>query len=305
MAQLPVPDAGGAMIKKQLPGHIAAALAGAGGDADSAGQPWAGRQLPGQEKYHNFDADDGATDPAFAAALSALAGGDGTEAEVVASLAHARVFIPIVAQLVEETAGAHGVSADKESDMALVTLQGPDGRRALPVFSHVDALTRWHPHARPVAVYAARAALSAVAEEAQLLVLDPGSQRPFVVRRPAMWALAQQRPWQPSYDDPAVTRVLERSVAALNHPAIVAISAEAGQGIESLWDTKAEPSGRLVHGGGTGPELCVTITLVPGLDQQGINGVLAAVQELWAASEVFAEAVDSVQIKLKHPQPRR
>ena len=46
--------------------------------------------------------------------------------------------------------------------------------------------------ARPVAVYAARAALSAVAEGAELMVLDPGSEVTFVVRRPGLWALAQQ-----------------------------------------------------------------------------------------------------------------
>lgn len=300
MTELPKEE----LPKKALPGHIAAALAGAGGTTDSAGQPWAGRDLPAQEKYHNFDTDDGAMDPGYAAALAALASGDGTEAQVVASLAHARVFVPIVAQLAEQTIGENGLASDKESDMALVTLQGPDGRRALPAFSHAEALTRWHPEARPVAVYAARAALSAVAEEAQLLVVDPGSQRPFVVRRPAMWALAQQRDWRPSYADPVVAEVLELSLAALNHPLVAGISASAGQGIGSQWDTAADPSGRLVAGGGTGPELCVTLTLLPGLDQLAINGLLARLQDFWAANEDFAHAVDSVQIRLRSRDPQ-
>lgn len=290
--------------KKALPGHIAAALAGAGGATDSAGQPWAGRDLPAQEKYHNFDTDDGAMDPGYAAALAALASGDGTEAQVVASLAHARVFIPIVAQLAEQTIGENGLASDKESDMALVTLQGPDGRRALPAFSHAEALTRWHPEARPVAVYAARAALSAVAEEAQLLVVDPGSQRPFVVRRPAMWALAQQQNWRPSYADPVVAEVLELSRAALEHPLVAGISADAGQGIGSRWDAAGDHPGRLVPGGGTGPELCVTLTLLPGLDQAAVNDVLARLQEFWAANEHFAQAVDSVQIRLRSRDPQ-
>ncbi|MEO6531447.1 MAG: SseB family protein [Specibacter sp.] len=292
------------MPKKQLPGHIAQALAGAGGSTDSAGQPWAGRDLPAQEKYHNFDTDDGAMDPRFAAAIEALASGDGSEAQVIASLAEARVFIPIVAQLAEQTVGENGLVSDKESDMALVTLQGPDGRRVLPAFTHADALTTWHPQARPVAVYAARAALSAVAEEAQLMVLDPGSQRPFVIRRPAMWALAQQKTWLPSYTDAAVQNILVQSVSALGNSAVVDISATAGQGIESQWGSSATSDGRLVRGGGTGPELCVTITLLPGLDQQGVNGVLSQLQEFWAADEYFAQAVDSIQIRLRHPHPR-
>lgn len=289
--------------KKHLPGHIAAALAGAGGTTDSAGQAWAGRNLPAQEKYHNFDTDDGAMDAAYSGALAALAAGDGTEAAVVAALAQARVFIPIVAQLAEQVIGENGLASDKESDMALVTLQGPDGRRVLPAFTHADALTKWHPEARPVAVYAARAALSAVAEEAALMVLDPGSQRPFVVRRPAMWALAQQQDWLPSYADPSIVAVLEQSLLDLGHPSVVDISASAGQGIQSQWDTDTVPSGRTVSGGGTGPELCVTLTLLPGLDQPAVNGVLEHLQNFWAANERFAQAVDSVQIRLRHPQP--
>ena len=43
--------------------------------------------------------------------------------------------------------------------MALVTLKAPDGRLAMPVFTSAAALAAWHPEARPVAVYAARAAL--------------------------------------------------------------------------------------------------------------------------------------------------
>ncbi|WP_240629972.1 SseB family protein [Specibacter cremeus] len=287
--------------RRELPGHIAAALAGAGGATDSAGRPWAGRDLPAGEKYHNFDADDGGTDAAYQAAVRRLVAGTGTEHDVVAALATARVFIPIVAQLAEQETGANGLAADKESDMALVTLRAPDGRRALPAFTSAAALAAWHPDARPVAVYAARAALSAVAEDAQLMVLDPGSPRPFVVRRPALWALAQQRGWVPSYADPAIGAVLAASVAAAGNPAIVGVSAAPGQGIQSLWDTNTEPSGRLVPGGGAGPELCVNLTLAPGLDQRSVNDIVAGLQDHWARNETFAATVDSVQIRLLDP----
>ncbi|WP_371130995.1 SseB family protein [Arthrobacter sp. SDTb3-6] len=289
--------------RKQLPGHIASALAGAGGSTDSAGQPWHGRTLPDGGTYHNFDADDGTADPSYTGAVERLLAGTGAEEEVVAALAQARVFIPIVAQLAEQTVGENGLVSDKESDMALVTLQAPDGRRALPAFTRADALTRWHPEARPVAVYAARAALSAVSEDAQLMVLDPGSARPFVVRRPAMWALAQQREWLPSYVDPAVRQVLEDSVAAVGNPAVLRIAAEAGPGVESLWDSGSSPAGHMVAGGGAGPELAVSITLAPGLDQSALNALLHALQGYWAGNEHFAQAVDSMQVRLHHPGP--
>ncbi|GAA4656116.1 SseB family protein [Arthrobacter cryoconiti] len=285
--------------KKTLPGHIAAALAGSGGATDSAGQPWAGRALPDGQKYHSFEADDGAADARYIGAVAQLVAGQGSEREVVAALAQARVFIPIIATLAEETVSANGLVSDKESDMALVTIQAPDGRRALPAFTNVSALADWHPQARPVAVYAARAALSAVAEEAQMLVLDPGSDQPFVVRRPAMWALAQQQDWLPSYLDTAVAAVLDASVAALGNSAVVSIFATPGPGIQAHWGEKNEPSRPPVCGGGAGPELEVKITLEPGLDQMALEAILATLQDIWARNEHFARVVDSVQIRLQ------
>lgn len=278
-------------VQRRLPGHIAAALAGAGGPADSAGQPWQGRRLPPEAKYHNFEDDGGGTDPVFAAALAALTAGGGDEASVVRSLAGVRVFVAIVAEVAE--AGVDGVdgvdlnslASDKESDMALVTVQAPDGRRALPVFSSVDALNRWHPQARPVAVYAPRAALAAVAEEAQLMVVDPGSEHPFVVRRPAVWALAQQREWIPSYSDQQVEAVLAGSLAAAGHPALLGITGRPGSA--------------------AGPELRVELTLAPGLDQAALNTLIGTLQDFWSRDGYFAESVDSVEIALRTGQPPR
>ncbi|WP_026554093.1 SseB family protein [Arthrobacter sp. 35W] len=288
---------------RELPGHIAAALAGAGGSTDSAGQPWAGRNLPAGESYHNFDDDDGSQDPAYAAALDALAAGTGTEAGVVAALAQARVFVPIVAQLAEAVVGPDGLASDKESDMALVTLQAPDGRTTLPVFSSAQALSDWHAEARPVAVYAARAALSAVSEQADLVVLDPGSARPFVLRRPAVWALAQQQEWVPSYADPEVAAALAQSKELVGDPALLSIAGTASTGIQTIWDNVMDPNGTAVQGGGAGPELVVDLTLAPGLDQAAVQHLLERLQGHWSTNDGFAQRVDSIQIRLTASEP--
>lgn len=290
--QSPQPAGNGA-VARQLPGHIAAALAGAGGATDSAGQPWAGRSLSGDDaKIHNFEDDDGAADAGYLAALAALVAGDGGEAGVVASLAAARVFVPILAQLAEEGEGAAGLHADKQADMALVTLKAPDGRTAMPVFTSAAALEAWHPQARPVAVYAARAALSAVAEGAELLVLDPGTELTFVVRRPAVWALAQQRPWTPSYDDPELGRSL--GSAAAGFPAVRRVEIHPGGGVSS-----AAADGRQLPGGGAGPELRVVLYLEDGLDAAGVQSIVAGLNTAWARNEMFAERVDSIEVKLQ------
>ena len=286
-----------ARASRPLPGHIVAALAGAGGPADSAGTPWAGRSLTGDDaRIHNFEDDDGAADPGYLAALAALLSGDGDEAAVVASLATARVFVPILATLAEEGEGAGGLQADKQADMALVTLKAPDGRTAMPVFTSAAALTAWHPEARPVAVYAARAALSAVAEHAELLVLDPGSEFTFVVRRPAVWALAQQRNWTPSYADPELARGLGE--AAVGFPAVRRVEIHPGGGVASL-----TADGSQVPGGGSGPELRVVLYLEEGLDAAGVQSIVSGVNIAWARNEEFAERVDSIEVKLQRAAP--
>ncbi|HEU4666415.1 MAG TPA: SseB family protein [Arthrobacter sp.] len=283
----------GTPAPRHLPGHIAAALAGAGGAADSAGQAWAGRSLAGDHaKIHNFGDDDGTADAGYQAAVAALREGTADEAGVVASLATARVFIPIVAQLAVEAEGAHGLNSDKQADMALVTLKAADGRTAMPAFTTTAALAAWHPEARPVAVYAARAALSAVAEGAELLVLDPGAEFTFVVRRPAVWALAQQHGWVPSYKDEELAAEM-RSAAAGFH-AVRTIKLVPGRGVAAR-----AADGTLVAGGGAGPELQVVLYLEDGLDAGGVQELVAGLQAHWSRNVLFGERVDSIEVKLR------
>lgn len=278
---------------RHLPGHIAAALAGAGGPADSAGRPWQGRSLAGDDaKIHNFEDDDGTADAGYLAAVAALRGGSGDEAAVIASLATARVFIPIIAQLAEESEGADGLVSDKQADMALVMLKAADGRTAMPAFTSAESLASWHPGARPVAVYAARAALSAVSEQAELLVLDPGADVTFVVRRPAVWALAKQRTWLPSYVDPEVAGAMAQ--AAAGFPAVRNIAFLPGAGVASTTGT-----GDTMPGGGAGPELQVVLYLEDGLDAAAVQELVARLQGAWSRNVLFGERVDSMEIKLR------
>ncbi|MGF9650133.1 SseB family protein [Pseudarthrobacter oxydans] len=279
--------------QRHLPGHIAAALAGAGGPADSAGQPWAGRSLAGDDaRIHNFEDDDGTADAGYLTAVAALRAGRGDEAAVVASLATARVFIPIVAQLAEEAEGQDGLQADKQADMALVTLKAADGRTAMPAFTCAEALAAWHAEARPVAVYAARAALSAVSEGAELLVLDPGAAVTFVVRRPAMWALAQQHDWIPSYTDDVLAGEMRR--AAAGFPAVRGLELLPGRGVAAQ-----TADGAVLAGGGAGPELQVVLYLEDGLDAAGVQQLVAGLQAEWSRNVLFGERVDSMEIKLR------
>lgn len=172
--------------------------------ADSAGQAWSGRTLHGT----GFDDDSGAADAALGAALADRSDEKGW----MAALAQARLIVPIVAAL-GEADESNGLTVEKSTDMAVVTLTAPDGQRALPVFTGVQALQRWDGTARPSPVTSAVAARAAISEQCDVMVLDLGSPDSVVVRSSMVWALAQAQQWLPAHEDPMVRTAIERATA--------------------------------------------------------------------------------------------
>ncbi|MFX4288135.1 SseB family protein [Janibacter sp. G349] len=234
------------------------------GGSDSAGVPWQGRELP----TGGFAGDTGEADPALRRALTSAG-----EAEVVEHLAAARLFVPVKAVATDTAEGEHGVVSDKEADMAVVLLEHPDGRTALPVFSSIADMTAFDTSARPVPVEAARAAQAAVGEQADLMVLDCASEHAFEVRASMVWALAQQRAWLPAHEDPfvadSVARVVARHDEVTDHD--LAAGVPDGQGV-----------------------LQVRLTLVPGLDEEGVRALVTAIAEALATDGELRARVDGL-----------
>lgn len=295
------------MSSRELPGHIAALLSrqqrDAGGrPADSAGITWEGRDLSGAgNPLHTFDGDDGRAEPRLEKARAALVAGDVDEAGFVDTLSGARLFVPVVTAAAEDTmsdhaqlagAGQHDMVGDKQADISLISIRAQDGRQTMPLFSSVETLTAWHPEARPVAAEAERAALAALAEGAELAVLDPGTELAFVLRRPALEALAQGRQWTPSYQDPEVVAALED---LLDHcPGVAQLQVRPGDGV-----AVATASGRPVMGGGSGPELSIGVVPHSGADPVDERLALASVQAVLEESQILRERADSVQVRLQ------
>ena len=73
-------------------------------------------------------------------------------------------------------------------------------------------MTRWDAAARPVPADGVRTALAAADDDTDLIVIDPGSETEFVLRRPAVWAIAQGTAWEPSFRSPEVFAGLQESV---------------------------------------------------------------------------------------------
>jgi hypothetical protein len=130
--------------------------------------------------------DTGDADPAVAAALAAYAAGQATPQAVLSAVAASRLLVPVVAVLAE--AGEDG--AEKETEMALPTLIGNDGRKAVIAFTSTATLRRWRPDARPVPVPAARLWPAVAAEHAAAVVIDVAGPVQLVIEGPLLASLA-------------------------------------------------------------------------------------------------------------------
>ena len=229
---------------------------------DSAGTPWTGRTLP----TGDFSGDDGAADPRLTTALTSDVADDQA---VVRAIASARLLVPIVAVRINQPA------SDQASDMALVTLTGPDGKRALPVFSSIATLAAWDATARPVPVQAGRAAVSAVAEGCDLMVLDPAGPVTYVVSRPVLWALGAGRDWCPAHEDDEVLAAIEGAVAA--EVDVVTFGAAPGHSAQ----------------------LQVTLMVREGLAAEPVRAVAQRVADALRASDVVRERVDGLELRVQ------
>ncbi|MES2093448.1 MAG: SseB family protein [Actinomycetota bacterium] len=238
--------------------------------SDSAGTPWAGRRF----EHGAASDDDGSAPAALTTALEAFRAGEVAESRVVDAVRGSRLLIPLVAR--------HGGAAPgaRSAELSIVTVAGPDGRVVMPVFSSVETMRRWKPLARPVPMDAVRVALAAASEGTELVVLDAASVSEFVIRRPALWAIAQSQPWTPSYLDDDIQA--EFRASAGSEPAVASVSLTAG-----------DPEARLA-----GPELEVVLAILPGLSAADVRALTGRLRTRWAESQVIAARVDSLVVRL-------
>ena len=163
-----------------------------------------------------FPGDDGTADPAVRAALAAYAAGRGSEHAALTALARSRLLVPVVAVLGE----AAEDGSEKSTEMALPTLVGRDGRRAVLAFTCLDALKQWRSDARPVPVPAASAWLAGTQDDASAVLIDVAGPVTLAVDGARLAALAAGRPVPLPHQDPEVLAALQ--VALAREPLIVA-----------------------------------------------------------------------------------
>ena len=244
---------------------------------DSAGTPWEGRSFDS----NSFADDDGKAPPELIEAIAAFRAGEVGAEAVIDQIRVSRLLVPLLANIGESEIGAHGQNVDKSAELSIVTVKSPDDQDSLVVFSSVEAMGRWNKASRPVPTYAIRIALAAASQMSTRVVLDPGSDTEFVVRRPAIAKIAQSLPWLPPERNDAVLKVLQDSIAG--ETLVLKIEA-----------STADPQSRLL-----GSELQVSIQLEPKAEPAVVRELIDRISSNWSESEEFALAVDSIAIKLR------
>jgi hypothetical protein len=251
--------------------------------ADSAGQSWAGRSF----ESNPHAGDDGSAPPQLMAALSRFresdpssTGRSAAHIAVVDAIRSARFLIPLVAEAGDVGVNAQGLTVDKTQELGIVKVSGPGERTVLPVFTSVAAMNTWRPDARPVPADGTRVALAAAGDGAQWVVIDPGNESEFVIRRPAVDAIAQSLPWVPSHVDPVVLDAFTQSIASQSDVRSIALRA-------------GDPDAR-----GNGDELTVEIVLAPNLEQDNLLLIVNTLADAWARELVISQRVDSLRVQL-------
>jgi SseB protein N-terminal domain len=206
-----------------------------------------GRSIPQPE----FPDDDGSAAAELETALRAYAEGTGGEHAVLAALSGSRLLVPVVAILTEDET-VDGLRREKESEMALPTLVGDDGRRAVLAFTSTGSLARWRPDARPVAVRTAQACQAALDEPADAVVIDVAGPAPYAIEGARLRVLAEGGTITAAHEDPHVLGAVHAAVG----------------GLPGVTGVQVGPGGQA--------ELAVRLRLAEGADEQAVLSTAAA-----------------------------
>ena len=241
---------------------------------DSSGVPWEGRSF----SKNIFGDDSGQELPKITEAIESFVQNKSSLSDLFASFAETRVLIPLVAKAEETKMGHHGQLVDTSSDMHIVALDGPDGQPSLPIFSSVENLQTWNAESRPVPVQFEKALLAAATEGQTRVVVNPGNENWFAIKRPAIESLAQAKQWLQPEDNPEVKSIVSDAIQQLP---IVGYRLVSG-----------DPQSKLIA-----EELIVILKLEPGMDREQTQSLVAKfISNL--DSQRFNLLVDSLKISL-------
>jgi len=198
-----------------------------------------GAEIPEPE----FAGDDGTADAALAAVLHAWWTGASTGYDVVDVLAEGRLMVPVVAVVDEVAETDAGLTHEKSSHMATVTLIQPDGRRGLLAFTSMESLAAWDPQARGIPAGSRRVAEAAKQESADAVLIDVAGPVLYALTEPALTAVAEGRPWLRPHLDPEIHAAVDTVAAGIAGLASHEVIDGALQKMDVLIMLEIEPGG--------------------------------------------------------------
>ncbi|MGO1435535.1 MAG: SseB family protein [Canibacter sp.] len=273
-----------------------------GGEGDSAGFTWAGRTF----EHHDtaFADDDGSTPASYAQAVVRLReanrflreapdklaelGADTVlehiataHGQVLVSLSKIRLLVPLVADAGDMGFTPDGKPVEKTQELSIVTVQAPDGRTVMPVFTSVAAMQAWDGTARPIPVPGPQAALAAAQEGTDMLIVDPGaSATEFGVRTTELQAVALGQARQPAWLQTALIDAFARA-------------AEPEESVHTVQLLPGDGEARL-----RAPEVDVVLRVATGLSKEALAALISRLQENWAQHPAIGTEVDSLRVRV-------
>jgi hypothetical protein len=138
----------------------------------------------------------------------------------------------------------------------------------------------WNPKARPVPAAARRVALAAASEGNTRVIVDPQSETEFAIRRPAIEAIAKAEVWVHPVRDARVHAEFDKVISQF--PELLGFSLE-----------DCDETSRL-HSA----EVLLVLNLETGLAPEVVQELMQRFAKALSQSEVIAEHVDSLRVKL-------
>jgi len=215
--------------------------------------------------------DDGSVDPVIAELLVGLAKGTVDHRSLQHALVGARVLLPTAAFLDESAVSeSTGLEHEKSSHLSAAVFRAKAGWNGLLVFTSVASLNAWDTQARPVPITADEAAIAALEEGCEVLVLDFEGPARAVLAGSLLRALAQSRKALPPAHDPVVIETITAAGDAID--GLVRVDVHEIETVpELLVEHGDDASGESV------PDAVVLLTPSEGADAQALAAELAAV----------------------------
>lgn len=273
----------------------------AGGVADSANIPWAGRSFEGHDT--TFANDTGETPAEYAAAVAKVRSCAASIRDEAALLQHGaeellhklaeahadclkaiggiRLLVPLTTDAGDFGITETGATVEKTQELSIVSVQARDGRKVMPVFSNVEHMKAWNPQARPIPIPAPQIVVAAREEGNELIIIDPKNEETeFGIRSTEFMAVALGSARVPAWARKDLAQYFGEIIEKEKHVL--------------TWEIlPADPQARLETA-----EIDLLLTFSANLDRFELDGAINRIHIACSSHPELMQEVDSLRLRI-------